>query len=107
MATEIVMPRLSDTMDTGTIGRWLKQEGDSVTRGEVIAEIETDKANMELESYAAGVLARITVREGESAAVGQPIALVAANEEEARSLAATSAGGQQAQAQEEQKAPGA
>ncbi|PZS10513.1 MAG: 2-oxo acid dehydrogenase subunit E2, partial [Chloroflexi bacterium] len=55
MATEIVMPRLSDTMDHGTIARWLKSEGEPVAKGETIAEIETDKANMELESYASGI----------------------------------------------------
>lgn len=80
------MPRLSDTMDTGTIGKWLKQEGDSIKKGEVVAEIETDKANMEMESYASGILAVISVKEGESAGVGEPIAVVAANEEEAQQL---------------------
>ena len=64
------MPRLSDTMDSGTIARWLKREGDQVKRGEIIAEIETDKANMELESFANGVLARILVAEGQSAESG-------------------------------------
>lgn len=80
------MPRLSDTMDTGTIAKWLKQEGDQVKKGEIIAEIETDKANMELESYANGILAQISVREGQSAGVGEPIALMAADEQEAQSL---------------------
>ena len=86
MATEIVMPRLSDTMETGTIAKWLKQEGDAVKRGETIAEIETDKANMDLESYASGILASISVKEGESAGVGEPIAVVAADETEAKTL---------------------
>jgi pyruvate dehydrogenase E2 component (dihydrolipoamide acetyltransferase) len=80
------MPRLSDTMDTGTIGKWLKQEGDSIKKGDIVAEIETDKANMEMESYASGILAVISVKEGESAGVGEPIAIVAANEEEAQKL---------------------
>lgn len=86
MATEIVMPRLSDTMDTGTVAKWLKQEGDAVKRGEIIAEIETDKANMELESYASGILARIVVGEGQSASLGQPIALIAKDADEAKGL---------------------
>lgn len=86
MSTEVVMPRLSDTMDSGTVARWHKHEGDQVKRGEVIAEIETDKANMELESYADGVLAQIVVNEGESAGLGQPIAVIAADEKEAQSL---------------------
>lgn len=87
MATEVVMPRLSDTMDSGTVGKWLKKEGDQVTKGETIAEIETDKANMEMESYANGILARIMVKEGESAALGAPIAVIAADEAEAKKLA--------------------
>lgn len=86
MATEVVMPRLSDTMDSGTVARWLKQEGDQITRGEIIAEIETDKANMEMESYANGILAQILVAEGQSAGLGQPIAMIAASQEEAESL---------------------
>jgi pyruvate dehydrogenase E2 component (dihydrolipoyllysine-residue acetyltransferase) len=80
------MPRLSDTMDSGTIARWLKAEGEPVKRGEIIAEIETDKSNMELESYASGILARIVVKEGESANLGQPIALIAKDEAEAAQL---------------------
>ena len=83
MASEVVMPRLSDTMDSGTIARWLKQEGDEVKRGDIIAEIETDKANMELESYSSGILARIIVNEGQSVGLGEPIAVIAANAEEA------------------------
>jgi pyruvate dehydrogenase E2 component (dihydrolipoamide acetyltransferase) len=86
VASEVVMPRLSDTMDSGKIARWLKQEGDQVKRGEIIAEIETDKANMELESYSSGILAKIIVNEGQSVGLGEPIAMIAANEEEARSL---------------------
>ena len=86
MATEVVMPRLSDTMDSGTVAKWLKQEGDQIKRGEIIAEIETDKANMEMESYANGILAQILVAEGQSAGLGQPIAMIAASQEEAESL---------------------
>src|SRR4051812_39780058 len=76
MAEELVMPRLSDTMEQGTIARWLKQEGDQVSEGDVLAEIETDKATMELNSYADGVLLKILVGDGESAALGSPIAIV-------------------------------
>jgi pyruvate dehydrogenase E2 component (dihydrolipoamide acetyltransferase) len=86
MATEIVMPRLSDTMDSGTIAKWLKGEGDSIKKGEIIAEIETDKANMELEAFSSGVLAQILVNEGQSARLGQPIAMVAATEAEAQQM---------------------
>ncbi|HLG52176.1 MAG TPA: dihydrolipoamide acetyltransferase family protein [Chloroflexota bacterium] len=77
MPEEIVMPRLSDTMERGTIVRWLKREGQEVSKGEVLAEIETDKATMPLESYAAGVLQRILLPEGGSAPIGTPIAVIA------------------------------
>jgi pyruvate dehydrogenase E2 component (dihydrolipoamide acetyltransferase) len=80
------MPRLSDTMESGTVAKWCKQVGEPVKKGEVIAEIETDKANMELESYSNGILAKIIVEEGQSAQLGQPIALVADSEEEAKQL---------------------
>jgi pyruvate dehydrogenase E2 component (dihydrolipoamide acetyltransferase) len=70
------MPRLSDTMSEGTIGRWLKQPGDSVVRDEVIAEIETDKATMELVSFESGTLVEILVNPGQTVSVGTPIAMV-------------------------------
>ncbi|NJK81820.1 MAG: 2-oxo acid dehydrogenase subunit E2 [Chloroflexaceae bacterium] len=73
---ELNMPRLSDTMEEGTIGRWLKQAGDQVEKGEILVEIETDKATMELESYDNGVLQKILVQEGETVAIGTPIAIV-------------------------------
>ena len=76
MAIEIPMPRLSDTMERGTVARWAKKEGDTIAEGEVLADIETDKATMELESYENGVLLKILVQEGESAELGAPIALV-------------------------------
>ena len=70
------MPRLSDTMEEGTIGRWLVREGDSFSEGDVLAEIETDKATMEFQAYDAGTVLRILVGDGESAALGAPIAIV-------------------------------
>ena len=76
MAVEIPMPRLSDTMERGTVARWAKKEGDAIAEGDVLADIETDKATMELESYENGVLLKILVQEGESAELGAPIALV-------------------------------
>ena len=74
--SEISMPRLSDTMQEGTISRWLKKPGDEVKRGDVLAEVETDKANMEIEAYENGVLEQILVKEGETAPIGQTIALI-------------------------------
>ncbi|GIH71793.1 dihydrolipoamide acetyltransferase family protein [Sphaerimonospora thailandensis] len=73
---EIFMPRLSDTMEEGTISRWLKREGDQIRRGDVLAEIETDKAVMELEAYEEGPLTRILVPEGGAVPIGAPVAVV-------------------------------
>src|ERR1700686_4861171 len=74
MSNEITMPKLSDTMEEGKILRWLKHPGDKIARGEAIAEVETDKADMVLESFEEGVLDQIKLNEGESAAVGAVIA---------------------------------
>jgi pyruvate dehydrogenase E2 component (dihydrolipoamide acetyltransferase) len=76
MAEELVMPRLSDTMEQGTIGRWLVNEGDAIAEGDVIAEIETDKATMEFQAYAPGTVLKILVGDGETADLGAPIAIV-------------------------------
>lgn len=73
---EITMPRLSDTMEDGVISAWLKQVGDQVTRGEILAEIETDKALMELEAYDDGVLEQIIAEAGARVPIGEPIAIV-------------------------------
>ncbi|MER6814989.1 dihydrolipoamide acetyltransferase family protein [Spirillospora sp. NPDC000708] len=75
--TEILMPRLSDTMEEGVISSWQKQPGDEVAVGDVLVDIETDKAVMEYEAYEAGVLEKILVGEGETAAIGAPIAVIA------------------------------
>ena len=76
MAREVPMPRLSDTMEEGKVLQWYKQVGDSVEKGELLAEIETDKAVMDLESVEEGTLVQILVAAGGSAALGAPIALV-------------------------------
>ncbi|MFD3458544.1 dihydrolipoamide acetyltransferase family protein [Nocardia fluminea] len=73
---EIVMPRLSDTMEDGVVSAWLKQVGDQITCGEIVAEIETDKALMELEAYDDGVLEKILAEPGVRVAIGEPIAIV-------------------------------
>ncbi len=78
MADELVMPRLSDTMERGTISRWVKQEGDAFTNGDVLAEIETDKALMELSAYDDGVILKILVPDGGEAELGAPIAITGA-----------------------------
>jgi pyruvate dehydrogenase E2 component (dihydrolipoamide acetyltransferase) len=73
---EVTMPRLSDTMEEGTIVAWHKQPGDRVERGDVLAEIETDKATMDLEAYDAGVLEQIVVPAGETVPIGTVVAIV-------------------------------
>jgi pyruvate dehydrogenase E2 component (dihydrolipoamide acetyltransferase) len=80
---DVNMPRLSDTMQEGTITRWLKKPGDEVKRGEVVAEVETDKANMEIEAYDSGVLQQILVQEGETAPIGQVIAVISSKKDAA------------------------
>ncbi|MEA2744418.1 MAG: pyruvate dehydrogenase component beta subunit [Acetobacteraceae bacterium] len=83
MATQILMPALSPTMTEGKLARWLKGVGDDVRAGDVIAEIETDKATMEVEAVDEGTLARILVEEGtEGVAVNTPIAVLSANGED-------------------------
>ncbi len=70
MAIKIQMPKLSDTMDTGRIIKWLKKEGDKVAPGDVLAEVETDKANMDMEAYDEGTLLKIVAKEGDRVPIG-------------------------------------
>ncbi len=72
----ITMPRLSDTMEEGTVASWLKKEGDQVEEGDILAEIETDKATMEFESFYSGTLLKIGIKEGESAKVDALLAII-------------------------------
>ena len=76
MAEIIRMPKMSDTMEEGIISRWLKKVGDQVNSGDILAEVETDKATMELESYDDGVLLHIGVKNGESVPVNDVIAII-------------------------------
>ena len=76
MATVINMPRLSDTMTEGTVATWLKKVGDTIKEGDILAEIETDKATMEFESFNSGVLLHIGIQEGESAPVDSLLAII-------------------------------
>jgi len=92
MATNILMPALSPTMTEGTLAKWLKKEGDTVTSGELLAEIETDKATMEFEAAEDGVLGKILVPAGtENVAVNQPIAVLLAEGEDASATASAPA----------------
>ena len=76
MATVITMPRLSDTMTEGTVATWLKKVGDKISEGDILAEIETDKATMEFESFNSGTLLHIGIKEGESAPIDSLLAII-------------------------------
>ncbi len=76
MATIIDMPKLSDTMEEGTIAKWNIKEGDAVTAGDIVAEVETDKATMELEAFDSGTVLKILVEEGSSAPLGAKLAIL-------------------------------
>src|SRR6266404_3615266 len=78
MPVDVTMPKLSDTMEEGKILKWLKHPGERVGIGEILAEVEIDKANMELEAYDEGTVAEVRVQEGESAPVGAVIAVLSA-----------------------------
>ena len=79
MSTHILMPALSPTMTEGKLAKWLKKEGDAIKSGDVIAEIETDKATMEMEAVDEGVLGKILIPEGtEKVSVNEPIAVLLA-----------------------------
>ena len=99
MPTEILMPALSPTMEEGTLAKWLVKEGDTVSSGDLLAEIETDKATMEFEAVDEGVIGKILVAEGtEGVKVNTPIALIGEDGEDfsagaASAVPATSASG--------------
>src|SRR3954454_3827675 len=76
MATEITMPRLSDSMEEGTILKWLVEKGGEGKKGEPLVEIETDKANMTYDADSDGTLVEILAKEGDTLAVGEPIARI-------------------------------
>src|ERR1700749_1122676 len=89
MATNILMPALSPTMTEGTLARWLKKEGETVKAGDVIAEIETDKATMEVEAVDEGILGKILAEDGTAnVAVNAPIAVLVEEGEAVPSAAA-------------------
>ena len=101
MATQVIMPKLSPTMEEGQLSRWLKKEGDKVSMGEPLAEIDTDKATMEMQALANGVLRKILIKEGESAPLGQMIAIIGEPDEDISGMVQTAS--QPAKAQTEAK----
>src|SRR5688500_3676308 len=97
MPAELTMPQLSDTMTEGTVVKWKKKEGDKVKANEEIADIETDKATMPMESFEAGTLAYIAAKEGQRVPVGGLIGVIARSNEnldEIRKTYQAKAGGQ-------------
>src|SRR6185312_3251006 len=102
MPINILMPALSPTMEKGNLAKWLKKEGDKVKSGDVIAEIETDKATMDVEAVDEGTLAKILVPEGTAdVPVNQPIAVIAAEGED---VSAAGAAAKPADTKQEAKA---
>ena len=91
-AIKITMPALSSTMKEGRVVSWLKSEGDAIEAGEAIMVVESDKADMDVEAFEDGILAKILTGEGESAEVGAVVALVASSEEDVAAVAAGGAG---------------
>jgi len=90
--TRVVMPKLSEAMETGKLLRWLKQEGERVSGGDIIAEIETDKADIELEAFGAGVLRKLLAAPGNSVPVGDLIAVIAEPDDDISAVVGESAG---------------
>src|SRR6056297_1651765 len=109
MATEILMPALSPTMEEGTLAKWLVKEGDEVSSGDILAEIETDKATMEFEAVDEGTVGRILVAEGtEGVKVNTPIAVLMSEGESVEDIDHRSAAvpAEKAQNSEDQDAAG-
>jgi pyruvate dehydrogenase E2 component (dihydrolipoamide acetyltransferase) len=82
MASQVIMPKLSDAMEEGRLIQWVKKEGDRVQGGDVLASIETDKAEIELEAFGSGVLRKLLVRDGETVPVGKLLAVIAEPDED-------------------------
>ena len=100
MATVVNMPRLSDTMEEGVVAQWLKKVGDKIEEGDILAEIETDKATMEFESFHEGILLHIGVQEGETSPVDKLLAIIGEEDEDISGLLS---GGNSSEEKEEEK----
>ena len=83
MATEVIMPALNPGQETGILLEWLKQEGETIEKGEPLMEVETDKANVEVEAEATGILSNISVQPGDEIHVGKVIAMILSEDESA------------------------
>jgi pyruvate dehydrogenase E2 component (dihydrolipoamide acetyltransferase) len=96
--TKVVMPKLSEQMESGKVIKWLKKEGDHVQSGDILAEVETDKADVEMEAFGTGVLRKILVSAGNKAPVGSLIAVIADENEDINAVVAQAGGGSPAAA---------
>lgn len=105
MVSEVVMPQMGADMTEGTLLRWLKHEGDQVARGDVIAEIETDKANVEIEAFDGGVFRKALANEGDTVNVGEVIAIIGGADEDISKYAAGNSGASATTAKAEGMAP--
>lgn len=105
MATVITMPRLSDTMTEGTVATWLKKVGDKISEGDILAEIETDKATMEFESFNSGTLLHIGIQEGETAEVDSLLAIIGKEGEDISDLLNGKSAPAEANSEEKTEAP--
>ena len=105
MAQIIGLPKLSPTMEEGVLVRWVKKEGDSVSPGDLVAEVETDKANMDFNLEDEGVLLKLLVKEGDTVKLGAPVAILGEEGEDVSKLVseAGAGGGVPAGAKEERK----
>jgi len=103
--TKVVMPKLSDAMESGKIIKWLKKEGDRIQGGDILAEVETDKADVEMEAFGAGVLRKILVPAGETAAIGSLIGVIAEPGDDIGALVASAAAGGAGAGSDAQKTP--
>src|SRR2546428_8839755 len=91
--TKVVMPKLSEAMESGKIIKWLKKEGDRIQGGDILAEIETDKADVEMEAFGAGVLRKILVPAGDTVPIGELIGVVADPADDISALLASAPAG--------------
>src|SRR5215475_8132624 len=105
--TRVVMPKLSEAMETGKVIKWLKREGDRVQGGDILAEVETDKADVEMEAFGAGVLRKILVPAGAQAPVGGLIAVIAEPSEDISAVIAGAPTSEPGRAQAASPSPGA
>src|SRR3954465_7369160 len=93
MAQIIGLPKLSPTMEEGVLVRWTKKEGDKVSPGDLVAEVETDKANMDFNIEDGGVLLKLLVKEGDTVKLGAPVAIIGKAGEDVTALVAQAQGG--------------